>query len=247
MSESEAARAVFWVAGVGASAGLGAALARRFARAGFIAVVSGRTQQRLEAVAREIRESGGQAFAVTADVGNEAEIVAAAKHVSEIGRLEAAVFNAATMLAAPSLELRASDFEQTLRINVVGGFVFGREVLRALAAQGRGSLIFTGATASTRGRPPFAAFAAAKAGVRSLSQTFAREFGPRGVHVAHVVIDGGIDGERIRRVAPDRVAKSGPDALLSPDAIAEAYFQLHSQPRSAWTQELDLRPYNESF
>jgi NAD(P)-dependent dehydrogenase (short-subunit alcohol dehydrogenase family) len=247
MSESEAARGVFWVAGVGASAGLGAALARRFARAGYIAVVSSRTKERLELIAREIRDSGGQAFAIPLDVSNERDVVTAAKQLSELGRLDAAVFNASNMVAAPSLELRASDFEDTLRLNVLGGFLFGREVLRSLAPQGRGSLIFTGATASVRGRPPFAAFAAAKAGVRSLSQTFAREFGPRGVHVAHVVIDGGIDGERIRARAPDRVAQLGQDGLLAPDAIAEAYFQLHSQPRSAWTQELDLRPFKESF
>jgi NAD(P)-dependent dehydrogenase (short-subunit alcohol dehydrogenase family) len=247
MSESEAARGVFWVAGVGASAGLGAALARRFARAGYVAVVSGRTQARLDAVAREIRDGGGQAFAVPLDVGKEADVVAAAKQVSELGRLAAAVFNASTMVAAPSLELRASDFEDALRINVLGGFLFAREVLRSLSAQGRGTLIFTGATGSIRGRPPFAAFAAAKAGVRSLSQTFAREFGPRGVHVAHVVIDGGIDGERIRARAPDHVAQLGADGLLAPDAIAEVYFQLHSQARSAWTQELDLRPFKETF
>jgi NAD(P)-dependent dehydrogenase (short-subunit alcohol dehydrogenase family) len=138
---------------------------------------------------------------------------------------------------------------------VLGGFVFARAALPLLLAApdaadnpiGAGSLIFTGATASLRGRPPFAAFAAAKAGLRSLSQSLAREFGPRGVHVAHVVIDGGIDGERLRTASPQRAEQAGVDGLLQPDAIAESYWQLHHQHRSAWTQELDLRPYRETF
>jgi NAD(P)-dependent dehydrogenase (short-subunit alcohol dehydrogenase family) len=125
--------------------------------------------------------------------------------------------------------------------------LFGREVLRVLAPAGRGSLLFTGATASLRGKPPFAAFAAAKAGLRSVAQTFAREFGPRGVHVAHVVIDGGIDGERARSRSPQRVTDAGADGLLHLDAIADVYWHLHTQHRSAWTQELDLRPFKEQF
>jgi len=122
-----------------------------------------------------------------------------------------------------------------------------REALRGLLAGGGGSLLFTGATASLRGRGAFVAFAAAKAGLRSLAQSLAREYGPRGVHVAHVVIDGGIDGERLRTSAPQRAAEAGADGLLAPEAIAETYWQLHQQHRSAWTQELDLRPYKESF
>jgi NAD(P)-dependent dehydrogenase (short-subunit alcohol dehydrogenase family) len=246
MAESEG---VVWVAGVGASAGLGAAVARRFARAGYAAVVTGRTASRLESVAAEIRESGGVAHVVSADVGSENEIVAAAEKVAGLGPLRAAVFNAGTMIAKPSLELRAADFEDALRINTIGGFLFGREALRIFErrAEAGGTLVFTGATGSLRGRPPFAAFAAAKAGLRSVAQTFAREFGPKGVHVAHVVIDGAIDGERIRKGAPERVAKLGPDGLLQPDAIAETYYQLHLQHRSAWAHELDLRPYKEPF
>jgi NAD(P)-dependent dehydrogenase (short-subunit alcohol dehydrogenase family) len=116
-----------------------------------------------------------------------------------------------------------------------------------LLASGGGSLFFTGATASIRGRGPFTAFAAAKAGLRSLAQSLAREYGPQGVHVAHIIIDGGIDGERLRSSAPDRLAEAGADQLLSPDAIAETYWHLHRQHRSAWTHELDLRPYRESF
>jgi len=238
---------VVWIAGVGASAGLGGALARRFAKAGFTAAITGRNAERLEGVAAEIRGSGGSAFALAGDVGKEADVVSLARRVSELGPLEVGVFNAGNADRAPSLELSAEAFESAWRSSTLAGFVFGREVVRALLPRQQGALFFTGATASLRGKPPFAAFAAAKAGLRSVSQSFAREFGPQGIHVAHVVIDGGIDGERLRSRAADRVAQAGPDGLLNLEAIAEVYFQLHLQHRSAWTQELDLRPYKEPF
>jgi NAD(P)-dependent dehydrogenase (short-subunit alcohol dehydrogenase family) len=246
-STDKASGGVVWVAGVGASAGLGAAVARRFAREGLHAVLTGRTAARLEQVATEIQKAGGQATALPGDVSSEADVLAIAKRVAELGPLESAVFNAATAVWAPSLELSVHDFELALRVNTLGGFIFGREALRALVPRERGSLLFTGATASLRGKPPFAAFAAAKAGLRSLSQSFAREFGPRGVHVAHIVVDGGIDGERVRSRNPQRAEQAGKDGLLDPNAIAEVYWQLHVQPRSTWTQELDLRPYKEVF
>jgi NAD(P)-dependent dehydrogenase (short-subunit alcohol dehydrogenase family) len=239
-------RGVIWVAGVGASAGLGAAVARRFAREGLIAAVTGRTIERVEAVAREIRDAGGAAHAFAGDVSREADVLAISEKVSGLGSLEIAVFNAASAVRAPSLEISAAAFEDTLRISTVGGFVFGREAVRRLLPLQRGTLLFTGATASLRGRPPFAAFAASKAALRSISQTLAREFGPRGIHVAHVVIDGGIDGERLRSrggLPADRSA----DGLLALNDIADVYWHLHSQPRSAWTQEIDLRPYKEPF
>lgn len=246
---------VAWIAGVGASAGLGAALARRFAREGFVAALTGRTPQQLQAVAEEIRAGGGSAHAFAADVASEAEVHGVAQRVLALGPLRVAVFNAASAVRAPSLELTVEQFIQAWRTSTLGGFVFGREALRGLLAngvdtrdpRGRGSLLFTGATAALRGRPPFAAFAAAKAGLRSLSQSLAREFGPEGIHVAHVVIDGGIDGERLRGSAPQRVQQAGDDGLLQLDAIAESYWQLHQQHRSAWTQELDLRPFKEPF
>jgi len=247
MTQPSSSPELVWVAGVGANAGLGAAVARRFARAGLTAVLTGRSPERLHEVASAIEAQGGRAVPLAGDVGREAEVVALAARVAELGTLSVAVYNAAAWVAAPSLELSAERFEQVLRVTTVGGFVFGREAVRAFLPRERGTLLYTGATASLRGRPPFAAFAAAKAGLRSVSQTLAREFGPRGIHVAHAVIDGGIDGERLRSHAADRVAKAGPDGLLDPDAIAEAYFQLHTQPRSAWTQELDLRPFKESF
>jgi NAD(P)-dependent dehydrogenase (short-subunit alcohol dehydrogenase family) len=132
-------------------------------------------------------------------------------------------------------------------VTTLGGFLFAQAALRPLLAAGRGSLLFTGATASLRGRPPFAAFASAKAGLRSLAQSLAREFGPQNIHVAHVVVDGGIDGERLRTSAPHRVAERGEDGLLKPAEIADAYWHLHQQGRSAWSQEIDLRPFSETF
>jgi NAD(P)-dependent dehydrogenase (short-subunit alcohol dehydrogenase family) len=240
---SRGSEQVVWVAGVGAQAGLGAAVAHRFAREGFQVAVTGRTVERLEAVAAAIRESGGTAFAVPADVSREDSILAAVAKVTERGQLAAAIFNAGNFENAKSLDMSAEMFERAWRTNTFGGFIFGREVLRKLAPQGRGTLLFTGASASLRGKPPFGAFAAAKAGLRSVAQTFAREFGPQGVHVAHVVVDGAIDGANMRAFMPNRDA----DDLLQLGAIAETYWQLHAQPKSAWTQELDLRPYRESF
>lgn len=240
-------RGVAWVAGVGARDGLGAALSRRFAREGLVVAVTGRSPERLREVVAEVRGAGGEAFALPADVSQEPEVLAAARHIGERGPLKLAVFNAASGVWAPSLELSVAAFEETFRTTTLGGFIFGREALRLLVPRGTGTLIFTGATASLRGKPPFAAFASAKAGLRSLSQAFAREFGPQGVHVAHVVIDGGIDGERLRSRNPKRYAERGADGLLNTAELAETYWQLHQQGKSAWTQELDVRPYNEPF
>lgn len=244
-----------WVGGVGAEAGLGAAVARRFARGGLAVALTGRSAERVEALAAAIRAAGGQAHALAGDLADPATVQALAQRVRALGPLRAAVFNAAGAVRAPTLEIGAEAFTQAWRTSALAGFLFAQQALRLLldngvapdAPAGRGSLLFTGATASLRGRPPFVAFAAAKAGLRSVSQTLAREFGPQGVHVAHVVIDGGIDGERLRTSAPERAAQAGADGLLQPEAIAESYWQLHLQQRSAWTQELDLRPFNESF
>lgn len=254
-----ASRPLAWVAGVGASAGLGAAVGRRFAREGYAVALSGRTAARVEAVAEEIRAHGGVAHALIGDITHEDDVRRIAGQVRELGALRAGIFNAGNAVRGPTLELSVADFEGAWRTNVIGGLLFAQAVLPQLldaaaadaaaadAASEPRSLLFTGATASLRGRPPFAAFASAKAGLRSLAQTLAREFGPRGVHVAHAVIDGGIDGERLRQGAPQRAALAGEDGLLSPDAIADSYWQLHRQHRSAWTHELDLRPYKESF
>jgi NAD(P)-dependent dehydrogenase (short-subunit alcohol dehydrogenase family) len=236
-----------WIAGVGASAGLGAALARRFAREGLSVAVTGRSRERLDAVVAEIRQAGGDAIALPGDVTSESDLTGIARQLAERGALEVAIFNAAGATRAPTLELSAEQFEAAWRVTTLGGFLFARAALEPLLATGHGSLLFTGATASLRGRPPFAAFASAKAGLRSLTQSLAREFGPRNIHVAHVVVDGGIDGERLRTASPQRVAERGEDGLLKPEEIADAYWHLHQQGRSAWSQEIDLRPFNEAF
>jgi NAD(P)-dependent dehydrogenase (short-subunit alcohol dehydrogenase family) len=236
-----------WIAGVGASAGLGAALARRFSSEGLTVAVTGRSHERLDAVVGEIRAAGGHAIALPGDVTSASDLAAITGRLAGTGTLEVAIFNAAGATRALTLELTAEQFEAAWRVTTFGGFLFAREALQLLLESGRGSLLFTGATASLRGRPPFAAFASAKAGLPSLTQSLAREFGPRNIHVAHVVVDGGIDGERLRTASPQRAAERGADGLLNPADIADAYWYLHQQARSAWSQEIDLRPFNESF
>jgi NAD(P)-dependent dehydrogenase (short-subunit alcohol dehydrogenase family) len=163
------------------------------------------------------------------------------------GAPEIVVFNAGNNRMANLAEMEASFFEDTWRVACFGGFLVGREAARRMAPAGRGTVVFTGATGSLRGKPPFIAFASAKAGLRALAQGMAREFGPQGIHVAHVIVDGGIDGERLRVGLPAFVASKGEEGLLKPEAIADAYWFLHGQDRTAWTHELDLRPFREAF
>jgi NAD(P)-dependent dehydrogenase (short-subunit alcohol dehydrogenase family) len=237
------------VVGVGSEQGLGAALSRRFAREGCSVIVSGRTEAKLVRVVRTIIDDGGKAEAVVADATIETDVVALFDR-AEAGRadgLDLVVFNAGNNAPHDFRTMSAEFFEQTWRVATLGGFLVGREAARRLAPRGRGTIVFTGATASLRGRPPFTAFASAKAGLRSLAQSMAREFGPLGIHVGHVVIDGGIDGERLNAAAPQLKINRGTDGLLNIDAIAGAYWHLHRQHPSAWTHELDLRPFKEPF
>jgi NAD(P)-dependent dehydrogenase (short-subunit alcohol dehydrogenase family) len=236
------------VVGVGASRGLGAALCRRFARAGLHAVAAGRTRERVEAVASEIREAGGRASGCVADATREDDVARLFDSAQrEAGAVEVAVFNAGNMHAGPIVDLAAADFEAVWRVACLGGFLVGREAARRMLPRNAGSILFTGATASLRARPPFVAFAAAKAGLRAVAHGLARELGPRGIHVAHVVVDGVIRGEQVLSRLPQLADKLGLDGMLDPDAIAEAYLQLHAQDRTTWTLELDLRPWKESF
>jgi NAD(P)-dependent dehydrogenase (short-subunit alcohol dehydrogenase family) len=236
------------VVGVGAEAGLGARLCARFAREGLHVLVAGRTAARIESVAAAIRAAGGAATAVPTDATREPDVVRLFERADALapGRLALAAFNAGNNAMKDFLEMDAAFFEDTWRVACFGGFLVGREAARRMVAQGRGTLLFTGASASLRGKPPFGAFASAKAGLRAIAQTMARGYGPRGVHVAHVVIDGGIAGERLQRFR-EFVAAKGEDGLLDLDAIADAYWMLHTQHRTAWTHELDLRPFKEPF
>jgi NAD(P)-dependent dehydrogenase (short-subunit alcohol dehydrogenase family) len=234
------------VLGVGASQGLGGALCRRFAREGLHVFAGGRTQEKLDAVVAEIRAAGGRATAQAADATRPSDTVALFDAAQKQGRIALAVYNAGNNRMRPLLEMDDAFFEDTWRLVCFGGFLFGREAARRMLPAG-GTLIFTGATASLRARPPFTAFASAKAALRALAHGMAREFGPQGLHVGHVVIDGGIDGDQINSRYPQLKQRAGEDGLLGIDAIADAYWALHVQQRSAWTLELDLRPYKESF
>ena len=236
------------VVGVGSEQGLGAAIAHRFAAEGHRVIVSGRTKEKLAQVVGAIVDHGGKAEAFAADATIESDVAALFDFAEGSGHIvDLVVFNAGNNVRHDFRTMPAELFEQTWRVATFGGFLVGREAARRLTPLGKGTIIFTGATASLRGKPPFTAFASAKAGLRSLAQSMAREFGPLGIHVAHVVIDGGIDGEKLNSAAPQLRIERGADGLLNIDAIAEAYWHLHGQHRSAWTHELDLRPFKERF
>ena len=236
------------VLGVGSSRGLGGALARRFAREGLHVFLAGRTAAKLEAVAAEIHAAGGRATALVADAtqgGDVARLFDAAEAAG--GAPALAVYNAGNNRISPLLEMSDAFFEETWRLCCFGGFLFGREAARRMLPAGGGTLLFTGATASIRARPPFTAFASAKAALRAVAHGMAREFGAQGLHVGHVIIDGGIDGDQLNTRFPELRARMGEDGMLGVDSIADAYWALHAQQRSAWTLELDLRPYKEKF
>jgi NAD(P)-dependent dehydrogenase (short-subunit alcohol dehydrogenase family) len=239
------------VAGVGAEQGLGAALCRRFAAEGYHVLVAGRTPAKIEQVAAAIVAAGQRADAIATDLTQESDVIGLFDKAMAAGDGRApadlVVFNAGNNRRVDFREVPAALFEEFWRVGCFGGFLVGREVARRLVPLGRGTVIFTGASASLRGKPGYAQFAAAKAGLRMISQSMAREYGPLGIHVAHVVIDGGIDGERLRKARPDAVRERSDGGLLGIEAIAETYWQIHRQHRSAWAQEVDLRPFREPF
>jgi NAD(P)-dependent dehydrogenase (short-subunit alcohol dehydrogenase family) len=213
----------------GAGEGLGAALGRRFAKGGLEVVLSSRTQ--------------GE----KADLREEAQVSDLFDRVEKRGPVEVAIFNAGANFRASILDTPAEMFEKVWRLGCYAGFLFGREAARRMTPRGKGTILFTGATASVRGSAQFAAFAAAKGGLRQVAQSMARELGPKNIHVAHVVIDGVIDNRRSRERMAEHVKSLPADGLLATDAIAELFWQIHVQPRSAWTFEADLRPWAEKF
>jgi NAD(P)-dependent dehydrogenase (short-subunit alcohol dehydrogenase family) len=239
------------VVGVGAERGLGAALCRRFAAEGYHVLVAGRTREKIEQAVASIRQRGGSAEAMVVDTTREEDVVRLFDRAMSPGDgrepSSLVVFNAGNNQRIDFRELTAAQFEDFWRIGCFGGFLVGREAARRLAPLGRGTVIFTGASASLRGKPGFAHFAAAKAGLRMIAQSMAREYGPLGIHVAHVVVDGAINGDRIRNRMPTLIKERGDDGLLGIDAITDTYWLIHCQQRSAWTQEVDLRPFKEAF
>jgi len=224
---------------VGAGVGLGAALVRAFAGAGMAVAAARRGTEALAPLADEV---GARAY--PCDVTREAEVEALFEAVTaDLGAPDVVAFNAGAFVRKGLLDTTADEFERCWRVGCLGGFLVGRAAARLMVPRGSGSILFTGATASLRGGANFHNLAVPKFGLRALAQSMARELGPRGVHVAHVIIDGQILSERHAAL----VAERPPDGLLSPDAIAENYLHLHRQHRSAWTQELDLRPWVERF
>jgi NAD(P)-dependent dehydrogenase (short-subunit alcohol dehydrogenase family) len=235
---------------VGAGDATGGAIARAFAREGLTACVNRRATNadKLEALAASIREEGHQARAYPGDAREEEEVVAMVETIErDVGPIEVAVFNIGANVNFPITEMAARVYRKVWEMACFGGFLMGREAAKVMLPRGRGTIIFTGATASLRGGSGYAAFAGAKAALRMLAQSMARELGPRNIHVAHSIIDGPIDTDFIATRVPDIDAMRAADAVLSPDEIARAYVMLHKQHRSAWTHELDLRPWTESF
>jgi NAD(P)-dependent dehydrogenase (short-subunit alcohol dehydrogenase family) len=227
---------------VGVGPGLGFAVARRFAEAGMAVALVARQKERLAQLLTQHPLDGAQAYACDATDPTAVEALFAQVE-QELGAPEVVAFNAGAFEPGSILEIRPADFERCWRIGCLGGFLVGQAAARRMVAKGRGTILFTGATAALRGSANFANLAVPKFGLRALAQTMARELGPKGIHVAHVIIDGQIHSERYAHLEAQR----GPDSLLRPDAIAEMYYQLHRQPRSAWTLELDLRPWSEKF
>ena len=233
---------------IGAGDGLGASVACAFARENLAAVVTRRPRhvEQLETLAASIRADGGEAHAIGLDARNEADVVAFFDTVERtIGPVEVLVFNIGANVRFPVTETTAQVYSKVWEMAAFAGFLAGREAAKAMVPRGRGTVLFTGATASVRGGAGFSAFAGAKHALRALAQSLARELGPKGVHVAHIVIDGAIDGAFIRGLMPDAAEKRAREEILVPDAIAKNYVWLHRQERSAWTFEMDLRPWTE--
>ncbi|MBE0623862.1 MAG: SDR family oxidoreductase [Burkholderiales bacterium] len=233
---------------VGAGDATGGAIARRFAREGYIACVTRRDADKLAPLVSAIEAAGGKAHAFGSDARKEDEVVQLFAHIEKaIAPIEVAVFNIGANVRFPITETTARVYYKVWEMGCFAGFLMGREAARVMLPRAHGSIFFTGASASLRGREGFAAFAGAKHGLRSLAQSMARELGPKGIHVAQIMVDGAIDTEFIRENFPQRYALKAQDGILDPEAIAESYWQLHRQPRNAWTHELDLRPWIEPW
>tara|TARA_X000000950_G_scaffold285619_1_gene392068 strand:+ start:336 stop:1115 length:780 start_codon:yes stop_codon:yes gene_type:complete len=249
MSQVKAAAAIF---GVGPRNGVGAELCHQAAKAGHHVFVNGRTQEKIQAVANAINAEGGSAEPLLADVTNVAQIDAALQTINQSGLpLELAIYNAGNNRPEAFLDVTPEIYEDMWRVICFGAFVVSQATLRLMLTQqetaSQQSLFFTGASGSLRGKANFSAFASGKGALRMLAQSIAREFGPQHIHVAHVVIDGAINGDKVGARFPEYLERLGDDGALEISAIAEAFMMLHAQHHTAWTQELDLRPFKENF
>ncbi len=233
---------------VGAGDATGGAIAKRFAREGYVACLARRNADKLEPLVAEITAAGGEARAFGCDARIEEQVQAMFATIErEIGPLEVVVFNIGANVHFSITETTERVYRKVWEMAALAGFLTGREAASVMLPRGRGTIIFTGATASLRGGKGFSAFASAKFALRATAQSMARELGPLGIHVAHPIIDGAIDTAFIRDNFPERYALKEQDGILNPDHIADSYWQIHTQPRDSWTHELDLRPWLETF
>ena len=233
---------------IGAGDALGGAIAQRFAREGYVACVVRRDVQKLAPLVAAIEAEGGKAIAYGADARKEEQVTALYATIEkDVGPIEVMVFNIGANVQFSITETSAQKYFKVWEMGCMSGFLAGREAAKFMLTRGHGSILFTGATASTRGAANYAAFAGAKHGLRALAQSMARELGPQGIHVAHIVIDGAIDTEFIKNLFPERYKLKEVDGILNPAHIADNYWHLHRQPRTAWTFEMDLRPYLEQW
>ena len=233
---------------VGAGVATGGAVARRFAKEGFVACMARRKGDRLEALVQEIEADGGRAIGYSCDATQEQQVVDLIEQIeSEVGPIEVACYNAAVGSSHSIMDFPAEDYERVWRINTFGAFLMGREVSKRMNERGRGTILFTGATSALRGKARLAAFAGSKHALRALTESMARELFPMNIHVAHIIIDGPIDTPLIRRMLPQVFEERPADGVLNPDDIAQTYWTIHCQPRSAWLSETTLRPWLEPW
>ncbi|PKQ09121.1 MAG: short-chain dehydrogenase [Alphaproteobacteria bacterium HGW-Alphaproteobacteria-12] len=233
---------------IGAGDATGGAIARRFAKEGYAACVTRRDAEKLVPLVEQIKSEGGEARGFGSDARQEDQVTALFETVErEVGPVEVFVFNIGANVNFPILEMTGRVYRKVWEMGAYAGFLTGREAARVMVPRGSGTIIFTGATASLRGGAGFSAFAGAKFALRALAQSMARELGPKGIHVAHPIIDGAIDTAFIRDRFPERYKLKEKGGILNPDHIADMYWHIHTQPRDAWTHELDLRPWMETF
>ena len=239
------------IVGVGALNSLGAALGTLFAAKGFHVYLAGRTEERLRAVADKIVTNGGTATAVVIDVADERQVIELFETVQDaVGYCQPpslVVFNVSSFARTPFRQITAVQFEELWRVGCLAGFLVGREAAKAFSVTGGGTMLFSGATASTRGKENYAHFASAKAGLRMVAQSMARELSPLGIHVAHIILDGEINRGIETAESKVNVRHRGEEGAMDFNDIAQMYWQIHQQPRSAWTHEMDLRSCYEEF
>ena len=233
------------VIGIGQDRGLGAQLSKRFAKEGLHVFVASRTQSNLDSLVSKIEAEDGNATSVSTDATNEDEVKSLFEEVGE--DLSLAIFNPAFGYSGKIIDMDSEYFERSWKVSCFGGFLFGREALKRMVPRGEGTIIYTGATAALRGRPNYAAFNSAKSGLRTLAQAMAKEYGPDGIHVGHMIIDGTIAGDKVIKGNPDYASKLGEAGMVNLDGIVDSYVHLYRQKPQAWTFELDLRTSIENW